>query len=375
MTVYEKGRFGDEEEILDLANYVFSQSARPHDFAVLLPKVYAPGRAFADIHYVARQDGRIRAQVALQPLTLRIGEHTLQAGYVGTVSSHPRARGEGHMKGCMAALLADARARGLDVLSLGGQRQRYQYFGFERGGQQIAFSLDHANVRHALADVDCADVAFAPLAESDVKSALALHDKQAISCQRSVDGFLTVLRSWQGEAFAIRRGGAFAGYLYARGNDIPELRLENEDDLYGVLKAWLAFRAVKGARVLAYPHEPSRVRALDALCEYTTVADDGMYAVLNWRRVLAALLTLKNAACPLAYGRAVLEVQGVCRLEIIVNEDGVTVRDTDAAPDVSLPALQAQRLALSPLTALAPAPKALGNWFPLFLNIPVADQF
>ena len=67
MTDYRFARPHEEDEILDLINAVFSQKARPHDFSVLLPKVYAhPG--FSRFHAVAEVDGRVRGTVAMLPI-------------------------------------------------------------------------------------------------------------------------------------------------------------------------------------------------------------------------------------------------------------------------------------------------------------------
>ena len=62
-----------------------------------------------------------------------LGE-TLRVGCVGTVSVHLYSRGEGHMKILMAMMMDDARAKGCDLLMLGGARKRYNYFGFEQAG-------------------------------------------------------------------------------------------------------------------------------------------------------------------------------------------------------------------------------------------------
>ena len=71
MTEYRLARPQEEADVLDFINMVFSMHSQPHDFAALLPKVYAhPG--FARYHYVAVEDGHIRGTVALLPLTLRV---------------------------------------------------------------------------------------------------------------------------------------------------------------------------------------------------------------------------------------------------------------------------------------------------------------
>ena len=82
MTEYRFARPEEEPEVLDFINAVFSQAARPHDFAKLIPKVYAhPG--FAGLHAVAVEDGRIRGAIAMLPMTVHAGENTLKAGYIG----------------------------------------------------------------------------------------------------------------------------------------------------------------------------------------------------------------------------------------------------------------------------------------------------
>ena len=126
----------DREEVVDFANYVFSQAHRPHDFKTLLPKAYADHLPeLGAKHYLAKQEGRIRALVADRMIDMRLLDDTLRVGCVGTVSVHPYSRSEGHMKRLMTMMLEDARAEGLDLLMLGGIRQRYNYFGFEQAGR------------------------------------------------------------------------------------------------------------------------------------------------------------------------------------------------------------------------------------------------
>ena len=150
MTEYRRALSHEEADILDFINYVFSQAHRPHNFKTLLPKVYAH-EGFSQYHYVAVKDGHIRGTVAVLPVNMPVGGgETLKIGYVGSVSVHPYDRGAGHMKKLMQLMLADAQDQ-YDLLALGGLRQRYQYFGFERGGSKLHFTVTHNNVRHALA--------------------------------------------------------------------------------------------------------------------------------------------------------------------------------------------------------------------------------
>lgn len=151
------------DDVVDFANFVFSQAHRPHDFKTLLPKVYADGAPEIARHFVAVRGGRIRAMVADCLQELRLGDRTLRAGMVGTVSVHPYSRGEGHMKKLMAMMIDDAQQSGLDLLILGGQRQRYGYFGFDNFGCTPHYTLTDASVRHGCAGVDASGISFSEL--------------------------------------------------------------------------------------------------------------------------------------------------------------------------------------------------------------------
>ena len=88
---YTVAQPGDQAALIDFANYVFSQAHRPHNFKRLLPKVYGDHVCTTEIatHYIARQDGNIRAMVAMLPMRMHILSDVLQLGFVGTVSVHP----------------------------------------------------------------------------------------------------------------------------------------------------------------------------------------------------------------------------------------------------------------------------------------------
>ena len=46
----EKGCAGELPDILDFANYVFSQTSQPHDFRRLLPKLYGENSGSEGYH-------------------------------------------------------------------------------------------------------------------------------------------------------------------------------------------------------------------------------------------------------------------------------------------------------------------------------------
>jgi len=99
----------EKDEIIEFIDYVFSKAHRPHDFASLLPKLYGERGDAAGHHIVVREDGKIAATLLCYPVTLHAGGKAYTTLGIGSVSTHPRARGKGYLGAMM--VLVDARKR------------------------------------------------------------------------------------------------------------------------------------------------------------------------------------------------------------------------------------------------------------------------
>ena len=124
MMDYGFARPGDEMEIVDLANMVFSMADAPTDFVRLHPAVYSrPG--FAGMHAVAREEGRMVAMAALKPMQVRLSaEERLACGFIGTVCTHPRHERRGHMRRLMQLLEERGRGQGMAPTPLARSSKR-----------------------------------------------------------------------------------------------------------------------------------------------------------------------------------------------------------------------------------------------------------
>ncbi len=379
VTEYRLAVPADEENILDFINMVFSQAHEPHDFARLLPKVYGHA-GFSQYHWVAARDGRVRATVALLPLELRIDAHcALKVGFVGSVSSHPAERGAGHMRALMRLAVETAEAQGYDFLALGGQRQRYGYFGFERGGSSLRFTINNANIHHTMDHVNESSVNIRRItaAEDPALRAMAeIGSRQMMTCVRPGERFFDIMRSWEGQLYALedmRARGMVMGYLYALGDDILELALNDECRVRETLKSWMNGR--RKARVSVPVHNRVRANFIKSFAESYTIEDAHMVRIFNWRHTLESLLNFKAGYQPLCDGQLVFEVEGAGRYKIRVCEHEATVTDTQETPDIVFSQQHAVEFFFSPFTDLMTSSPMLRSWLPVPLCIPEADQF
>lgn len=379
MITYRMADARDMENIIDFINMVFSMLRVPHNFETLLPKVYAKEFGIADIHAIAEEDGKIFGCVAMYEFPLRVGDTMLRVGYIGSVSAHPRVRGKGVMAALMQMQLARARERGLDLLALGGQRQRYQYYGFETGGETYLYSIGRSNVRHALADCETDGLAFARMTRADVARALALYDAQCVAGARTEKNFIATLESYHRQAWKVEKNGAFAGYISSTEDSthLGEIAMADETMILPAIKAWMLEKDIRLLHVNAAPHDVALGNRLAPVCEDCSINANCMIRVLRPESVLRAYMKLKDSIEPLEKGEYVLGWEGLGAYMLSVSEEGICAEKTECEPQAWLTGIQAHRLLFGHnrfglAKAGCAAPR---GWFPLPLYIPEPDSF
>ena len=358
MTEYRLAKPEEWEDCIELANYVFSMAHRPHDFEQLIPRVYQAGPEMARIHRVAvAENGRLRAEIAVLPQQMASGGKLLRAGYVGSVSVHPKARGEGHMKRLLGDWITDLEGT-CDLLALDGQRQRYAYFGFTPGSEKYTFYLDVANVRHTWKNGELSAYAFASLfpenGEADEEAAAfakKLNEKKPLYVVR--EDVKACLKTFGEQAIAIWKNGERIGYLaLCGGNQVVEAEVLEEQDFVPALAAYLKENALDSLFISIPVYETGKAAALSEVCESFTKERCGsaMYRIFEFADVIEAMLTMKAETMGISDGTwsAVLEGQPVT---VTVKDGTVTVtREAHPGADV-LNREQAQELLLSPLAS------------------------
>lgn len=362
-------------QIVDFLNMVFSMAHERHDFRKLLPKVYAHDDLWK-MQYVAVRDGRILAAVTLLPLTLfpRPGI-TLKVGFVGGVAVHPYFRGEGHMRALMSLILRDAWANGHDLLVLGGQRQRYGYFGFGKADPVLNYEINDANIRHALRDADDASIAFEPLTADDGDALERIrHTYQAglNICDRG-DRLYDYLTGWKAVPEVILRHGSYIGYCCRRETEVYELQLSDAGMLRDVIKAFVKKNgSMQGSLAL---HDPAFRAVITDIAEDISLTDSGMIRVLNWPKVLKEIMTVRAGIRPIPDGcfRFRVENEGQYRIAVLQGHISVTADTEETGP--ILPPEKAAELFFSLGGALRCEDPWLRELLPLPFHMGTMDHF
>lgn len=377
MLEYGFARSQEEGELLDFINYVFSMDGPPTDFLELHPRVFSrPG--FSKHTVVAREDGRIKGAVSFVTGTLQLGSQQLAYGFIGNVSTHPYCRGQGHMKALMPMALDTLKARGCDVVLLGGQRQRYQHFGFEDIGFKLSLGFTPNSLRHSLGLVKADSFRFVPLDKENqagLDAAYALHQNASLRCLRSREDFPLLLRTWKAQPFLAYQGQQLLGYFCLQDNLITEIGLHTDAKLPHMLAALVSQRGMSRLVLRLQPDQLGSQPALFAAADSWQMKPLFMAKVLNWQHFLAALLGYKAEKQMLENGEIEFEVQGAGCFHIAVAQGSIQVLPAAGPGDLSLDAQAAVRCLTHPLTKQMHPGQLLDNWLPLPFDFPEQDAF
>jgi predicted N-acetyltransferase YhbS len=345
---FEKAKPGDYDDVIDFGNYVFSQAHVLHDFPRLLPKLYKRERFMDGIHYIAREEGRIRALVGAYPLEMQVPGDVLPGRGIGMVSVHPYYRSRGFMKVLMDMALEDMKREGMVFSCLGGQRQRYEYFGYAPGGIACCFECGTANIIHTLGREFKTGLTLRQVSGGDrelLDYIYAVHESKPVHILRRRDMFFDIISSWQSLVFAVMEGQRIAGYLLykPKENLIHEINLEDNSRAAEFIGLFL--QAGEGARdsvtVEIQAWEREKIAAFSRFAETYSICPAYSFALFDYRRFLLPFLKLKSSLRTLPGGTFTLQIEGGPRLTLGAAKDGVSVSETREPADIHLNPLEA----------------------------------
>lgn len=372
----------DWDEGLAFINGVFFADGT-RDFSTLLPSIYQPTDEFMANNHAVREDGRIRAVVGLFPLEWQVGDARLKIGGIGGVSTHPSVRGKGYMKLLMNHCVQRMQDDGMPLSWLGGQRQRYGYFGYDTCGQQVHVTLTGANVRHVFGEAP--GLQFEPLMPDDtsrIDQARCLHDAQLVRNRRGgSDGFARFLASWQHRPHAaINDTGDMVGYLVADedGRNVVELLAGDVETAVTMARSWVQATGGGSVRFDIPPTQYELVRRLSAIGETMSTGPSGNWQIFDWAATVMALLQVRAAGGGLADGATTIGIDGYGNLRLQVQGGQIACERVTTKADVTWDPSTAMRVFFGPLsptsvTAVPEAASVLLAWCPLPLSWPRQD--
>ncbi len=310
-------------DYVDFSNYVFGFNGDSKNFVKLLPKVFKPEYEPVKSSYVTLIDGRLKASIGAFDHEITVAGELLRCRGIGNVAVHPFARSKGYMRKLMEMAIDDMVSDRIDLSILGGRRQRYNYFSYEKTGEALRFVLNADNMRHCFGADRSArhtvDIVSISPGDLDVLSKIArLLAGRDYAPIRPEEKLYDILTSWESVPYALFKGERFAGYLIYKADEISEIMLSDQADFEDAIISFYDKRKLKNLSIVLPPFEPELIGRLYRISEGYTIGSSKSFSVLNFRRVTEAFLKLKLKYETLPDGELRLKIHGRAGEENIV---------------------------------------------------------
>jgi predicted N-acetyltransferase YhbS len=376
----------DFEEAMDFLNLVFSQAHRPHNFEKLLPGLYQPTQESMQCNFVLRKNGRIRSLAGLFPMTISIGGELLKAAGIGGVATHINERKSGMMKRLLDACIQEMHLEGYHISCLGGDRQRYGYFGYEKAGSSYNYDITRKNIKHSMGNTMNTNIHFEPMKENDEKwicLAKKMYDNQPIHCIRPLDKFYTYLRAWNMQPWAaLDENNCFIGYLVANEskNQVSEIFANSSDVFFDMICNWVTRQSRGGISLFLTPWAQEYAWKAGSISESVSIQEAYNWKVIKWVEVLRALLKVKSQISSLIDGEVCIHIKGYGTIRISVEEGLPLCEQIEGNANMTWESSMATRSFFGPMPheSIVDLPEGIkrlfSSWFPLPLCWPSQDR-
>lgn len=383
MVIYRKAVPDDFPNILNFINMVFSMSHCPHNFRQLLPKLYEKGQEEKSIHYLALENEEIKACVCVLPITLCCEDKTITCATVGSVSVHPYSRGKGYMRKLMHIAIEDMKKSNISMSTLSGLRNRYQYYGYEKGGFVFQYCFTPDNFRHCREKFPKHKITLCQI--QDTKNPLlteiqAIQENQILFAKRNPSDFLAIMKSWNAKLYGILENQMCKGYVALQGNQILEMRLTDKALLFASLEECLKESGSKELFLRILPYDTYLLKECTQLFESFTISLDDNYMIFDYPKVLDFFLNVKSKYTSLNSGSwdFTIKEQGTFRIQVNNGVPSVTqLKDLEGKSSVNFSSFESILALFAPNCGMGLPETKLPencNWFPLPLALSPFDK-
>jgi len=319
------------DDLMDFLNYVFGFNGNDSDFKKLLPKLYNKEYDPTYCNYVVTENGKLKAAVGSYEYGYAVGDKQLKYRGIGNVAVHPYSRSKGYMKDCMNMAIDEMIKDGIDFSILGGQRQRYGYWGYELGGLSYSFNIDATNLRHAFRDIPLEDLEIVTVEKADTElldAVYSLYLSHPILTIRTQEAFYDICTSHFCTIHAFLRNKECIAYCLSHKDGLNELTLADKCDFDTVIRNYV--KKVKTAKFSIPMWDTELITAASRICEYSSATNNYFYCIFNYKNVISALLSYQAKIHPDCSGTCNLLIHGYtgdCCLKLTVNNGETCVED------------------------------------------------
>lgn len=180
-------RADDFSEIVDLLGRVFSYG--PDGMPAHIPNWF--DESHPEYYAVIEQDGQIVSTIGCVPQTFVADGDQVEWWGLGNVATDKDYRGNGHMSALLNFWLDRMGEHGVPLTELGGDRKRYNRYGWENAGREITYTVTERTFSGG--DIDESAIRYYAGSDADLNLVSDVHGAEQLRVERTHEGFHDLL--------------------------------------------------------------------------------------------------------------------------------------------------------------------------------------
>ncbi|MEI6578339.1 MAG: GNAT family N-acetyltransferase [Eubacteriales bacterium] len=340
-----KGRTPQEDyqKLLDFLNDVFfidDDIETKRDFLGLLPKLYKPEYDPCYSNFIVKEGDDIKGAVGLYYNEIMAGGEKLRCGGIGNVAVAKDSRSKGYMIECMNMAMADMKESKADFGLLGGQRQRYGYFGFEPAGVRYDFSINLSNLRHCFGNDAENELEVREVTAGDTEVLAEIDNilrKEAYYAIHPPEQMFDILCSWRNKPYAAFKDGVIKGFFTRDfGGGLSSFKSVDAQSINQMILAVFETVQDKNIGFSVAPYDTDCLDHFTKIAESCSIRHPECYTVINFANTVRGLLKVKAATEPITDGEIKLFIHGNAgdeKIKVSIKAGKVTVEATEETPE------------------------------------------
>lgn len=375
----------ERKQLLEMLDDVFFFEDEPEtkrNFEELLPKLYREEYDPCSNNFIVSEDGCIKAAVGLYYDDCIAAGRKLKAAGIGNVAVTRDCRGKGYMIDCLNRAIEDIKNKNADYSVLGGDRQRYGYFGYEPAGVTYNFNIDKRNLSHLIGKDAAPKYTAVKVNREDaaiLEKINALYEKLPFTFVREKERQYDILCSWRSVPYAVFEGEDFKGYFVAQKfGGVQELHAVDIKDVYELIMLAMQITGKDSLSISVPVYDVEMCEFMSRIFGGCGTYHSEMISIMNYKNFTEAFLAVKAERMPLTEGSIVMLIHGDKgdeKIELSVCGGRVSAEYTEKPHDIELEHREAIRLIAAHYSARrSELPAFAQSWFPVDFHCYAQDN-
>lgn len=329
--VVRKAKKGEIKKIIKTANAAFIPVRNPnYDFRRTIPKIYNTKVDYSSIHHIIEKKGEFLSVCGNLIRTIEIDNFAYAFSIVGTVSTIPAYQNKGLMKVLMHSVDNECKNENIVFSLLTGERQRYNFFGFEKAGFEFIYSFNRYFLKHHQAST----ILIKKFKKSDAGNMFELYKKSQIFNLRTQETFLECLKDYRCQIYSIFDKKQFIGYFVLKKDEIVEFFSSKLNVLDSIVYQMISYLNCEELKIVMNPLHVGLCEALDKIAQEVSTKDCLHFKVYDVKKFVEMLLLINSKFRKFKSSKEVYEIENEI-IQILIKDNKFEVKSLEKSTKIN----------------------------------------